>query len=136
MALESGRKLEVAEAPDAALYIGSIADELSRLASLRAMTSNRWLTSSTWRGSKPMRFASFGAGRRIARQADQADTHLLAHADAVEESAARVAVGDQAVTLLQVAHRVAQIEIEMPVEIRDFVAERREPALQRDALVA
>jgi len=32
MALESGRKLEVAEAPDAALYIGSIADELSRLA--------------------------------------------------------------------------------------------------------
>jgi len=32
MALESGRKLEVAEAPDDALYIGSIADELSRLA--------------------------------------------------------------------------------------------------------
>ena len=32
MPLENGQKLEAAKAPDAALYISSIADELARLA--------------------------------------------------------------------------------------------------------
>ena len=37
---------------------------------------------------------------------------------------------------LQFAHRVAQLEIEVAVEIGDLVAERRQPMLERDALPA
>ena len=47
-----------------------------------------------------------------------------------------MAVRNHAEPLLQLAYGVAQIEIEMAVEIRNLVAEISEPVLQRDALVA
>src|SRR5271156_405349 len=57
-------------------------------------------------------------------------------AKAIKESAAWITVGDHAEPLLKLAHRVAQIEIEVTVDVLDLVAERGEPALERDALLA
>src|SRR5580698_4957868 len=55
-------------------------------------------------------------------------------AEPVEKGAAWMAVGGHAVAQLQLADVVAQIEIKMPVEIGDLVAEACELFLQRDAL--
>jgi hypothetical protein len=47
-----------------------------------------------------------------------------------------MAIGYHSEALLQVPHRVAQVKLKMTGEILNLVAEVREPALQRDALVA
>jgi hypothetical protein len=47
------------------------------------------------------------------------------NADLIEKGAAGVAVRHHAEPYLQFAHRVAQLEIEVAVEIGDLVAERR-----------
>jgi hypothetical protein len=58
------------------------------------------------------------------------------NADAAEEGAARMAVGDHAELLLLIAHGVPQVEIEMAVELVHLVAELGKSALQSDALAA
>src|SRR5580692_7748327 len=57
-------------------------------------------------------------------------------AEPVEKRAARMAVRRHAVAELQLADVVAQVEIEMPVEIGDLVTEACQLFLQRDALGA
>ena len=58
------------------------------------------------------------------------------HADAIEQRAAGMTVGNHCKSSLDLANLVPQVEIEMAGEIRNLVAEFGEPALQRDALVA
>ena len=58
------------------------------------------------------------------------------NADAVEEGTAGMPVGDHAQLLLLIAHSIAQVEIEMALEVFDFVAQFGKPALQGDALAA
>lgn len=47
-----------------------------------------------------------------------------------------MAIGGHTKPLLQVAHRIAQVEVEMTLKIVNLVAEIGEPALERDTLVA
>ncbi len=46
-----------------------------------------------------------------------------------------MAIGYHAELPLQIAHRVAQVEVEVTVEVLNFIAERGELALERDALL-
>src|SRR5580700_10153116 len=79
-----------------------------------------------------------GSLRSHLRMTDQRQSPGSRHKEAepVEKRAARMAVRGHAVAELQLADVVAQIEIKMPVEIGDLVAEACELSLQRDALGA
>src|SRR4051794_37989202 len=84
----------------------------------------RSATSSTWRGSRPRTppATSTGGGRFYA--------HLL------HQRRVRMAVGDEAVLLLLGADEIPHLEIDMSGKPGLVVAERSEPFLQRDPVVA
>src|ERR1700730_15181668 len=112
------------------------------------MASKPWPTFSTSPGLKPITFPNLPAPSlkilqlqvfqpQFGRRRGMTGRSLRrVNADAAEEGAARMAVGDHAELLLLIAHGVPQVAIEMAVELVHLVAELGKSALQRDALAA
>src|SRR5260370_40974621 len=99
------------------------------------MVSNPWPTFSTSPGLKPIKFPNLPApslkifqlqifqppfGRR---RGMTGRSLRRVNAEAAEEGAARMAVGDHAELLLLIAHRGPPVEIEMAVELLHLVAQ-------------
>src|ERR1700677_1761488 len=90
----------------------------------KAMISTRSRTFSPWRALRPTRSPDVGTDTTVPDRPARARSRQLrrVHADAIEKRTAGMAVGDHAKTLLQIPHGVALVEIEMAVEILNFVA--------------
>jgi hypothetical protein len=83
-------------------------------------------------------FSKRDTGSRLDLDQSAAFESLAGHlyVGAVEKSTARMTVGHHAEADLQLAHGVAQFEIEVAVEIGDFVTERCQPVLEGNAFLA